>query len=336
MMKKVSLEEISKEYRIQEYSHLYEKILELIKQKKIKPVKASGTNGKKPALFCSYWVLESAKDYSIYENELQYEMVPSIQTDYYLQHLEQYIEDREWVLKLNRYLKENRAHLQTEISENERSFAIWHREKFLKEEQGKKILKRCGIEPRELGFYETSEPVSYYVFERTVPQNMLIIENKDTFYTFRKYMMQCQNTIFGIPFGTLIYGAGKGILRSFRDFEISAEPYMLDKSNRIYYFGDMDYEGILIYESFAREFGEQYHIRPFAQAYRNMVNQADVKTLPAMKKGQNQNIAGEFFTFFDEEISMQMKQILQAGKYIPQEIINIMELRKRNEEENAI
>ena len=330
-MKKISLEEISEKYRIQEYSELYAKTIDLIRQKKIKPVKASGTNGKKPALFCSYWKLEDKKDFSTYEKELAYELMPAIHTDYYLYHMDEYVKDREWVLRLNQYLKENKADLQIEISMNERSFAIWNREKFLKEEQGKKILKRCGISLQEIAIYETSEPLSYYVHERIVPQNILIIENKDTYYTFRKYMMQYDNLILDVPFGTLIYGAGKGIIRSFRDFCISGEPYMTHADNTIYYFGDMDYEGILIYESFAHEFGDQYHILPFVQAYQKMLKCAAADTLPDMKKGQNQHIGNDFFRFFDEESSRKMKQILQAGKYIPQEIINIIGLMKRNE-----
>ena len=53
---------------------------------------------------------------------------------------------------------------------------------------------------------------------------------------------------FGAEIGTLIYGAGKGIIRSFQDFDLCAEPYMKHPKNTIYYFGDMDYEGIGIYE----------------------------------------------------------------------------------------
>lgn len=327
-MKKVSLEELANQYRIRDYSLLYKKIIELLEEQKIKPVKASGTNGKKPALYCSYWIMEEAKDYSKYEKELQYEMLPSINTDYYLKYPEKYVEDREWVFRLNEYLKENRTALQTDISINERSFAIWQREKFLKEEQGKKILKRCGIELSELHYYETSEPISYFVYDRKVPQNILIIENKDTFYTFRKYMMQGNNTIFGVPFGTLIYGAGKAICKSFRDFRISGEPYMLHKENVLYYFGDMDYEGIMIYESFAKEFQNTYQIQPFLEAYQIMTGKAEYEKLPNMKKGQNQNISDTFFSAFDKESSYKMRKILREGKYIPQEIINIMDLQE--------
>ena len=48
---------------------------------------------------------------------------------------------------------------------------------------------------------------------------------------------------------TEIFGAGKGIIRSFQDFDLCAEPYMKHPKNTIYYFGDLDYEGIGIYEN---------------------------------------------------------------------------------------
>lgn len=327
-MKKILLEELIRQYKIDDYSSLYNKVIEQIEKGRIKPVKASGTNGKKPALYVSYWIVEEEKDYSQYERELLYEMATLIKTDYYLNHIEQYVKDREWVLRLNQYLKERREELSTEIAINERSFSIWQREKFLKQEQGKTILKRCGIELEALTFYETSEPIAYYVHNRTMPQNILIIENKDTFYTLRKYMMRGKNSVFGISFGTIIYGAGKGILRAFKDFSISAEPYMLNSGNEIYYFGDMDYEGIMIYESFAKEFGNKYKIQPFVQAYKFMLDKADISRLPNMKEGQNRNISNLFWEAFDEEYQNRMKEILQENQYIPQEIINIMDLEE--------
>ena len=56
---------------------------------------------------------------------------------------------------------------------------------------------------------------------------------------------------------TEIFGAGKGIIRSFQDFDLCAEPYMKHPKNTIYYFGDLDYEGIGIYENLAEKFSQQ-------------------------------------------------------------------------------
>lgn len=325
-MKRISLEKIELRYKVTSYQELYHKVLELMETEKIKPVKASGTNGKKPALYKEYWMIETPEDTSSLIEELSYLYVPSISTDYYLKHLKQYQEDRPWVLLLNRYLKTNRDELKTPQSINERSFAIWKREKFLKEEQGRKILKRCGISMEMMNLYETTEPLSYYVHTREIPQNMLIVENKDTFYSMRKHLLCGNQQILGVNIGTLIYGAGKGILRSFEDFKLCAEPYMRAKENTIYYFGDLDYEGIGIYERLAMLFQEHYIIRPFSEAYIRMVEKAEemgIEEMPLMKAGQNQNISELFWESFEKQDVEKMQKLLQEGRYIPQEILSV-------------
>lgn len=323
-MKRISLEKIEKHYHTNSYQELYQKVRELLEAGKIKPVKASGINGKKPALYNEYWKIEETEDTSALLEELSYWYVPIISTDYYLQHFKEYQEDRPWILLLNQFLKTRREELQTPQSMNERSFAIWRREKFLKEEQGKKILKRCNISLEMLNFYETTEPLAYYVHTRETPQNMLIVENKDTFYSMRKHLLSGEKEIFGRKIGTLIYGAGKGIYKSFEDFASCAEPYMREKNNTIYYFGDLDYEGILIYEKFEKLFGQHSTIRPFQEAYITMNRKAGEigeEKLPSMKEGQNHNISSQFWDFFDAEEAEWMKKLLESGRYIPQEIL---------------
>lgn len=324
-MKRITLEDIELKYKPENYQALYNKVISLINEDKLKPVKASKLNGKKPALYKAYWVIEEVEDNSSYIDELSYKYVPTISTDYYLKHLGQYKEDRQWLILLNHYLKNNREDLKTPQSMNERSFAIWLREKFLKEEQGKKILKRCGISIDMLNIYETTEPLAYYVQTKETPQNMLIVENKDTFYSMRRRLISSDNEILGVAIGTLIYGAGKAVLRSFHDFNLCVEPHMTNKSNTIYYFGDMDYEGILIYEKLAALFQQEYRIKPFCEAYARMIIMAEqigFEQLPPMKEGQNDNISGAFFKAFTPELAEKMKSILHSGKYIPQEILS--------------
>ncbi len=328
-MKRITLNQLEKTHRINDYMELHAVVTALIREEKMKPVKASGLNGKKPALFKEYWVIEGKEDFSAYLEELSYLFVPMISTDYYLHHLKQYVEDREWVLLLNQYLKTNRGALLTSKSVNERSFEIWHREKFLKEEQGKKILKRCGISVEQLNVYETTEPLAYYVHTRTTPQNMLILENKDTFYSMRRYLLSGQSSILDVEIGTVIYGAGKGIYRSFQDFSLCAEPYMKEKENTLYYLGDIDYEGILIYETLAEQFAGEYKVQPLVKGYVAMLQKAEktgVKNLPKMKEGQNQNIGELFYSFFDRENQEKIQRLLKSGYYIPQEILSIEDL----------
>ena len=325
-MKRISLDGIETKYRLKDYQALHDKVISLIKEETIKPLLASGKNGKKPALYKEYWIIEKSEDNSHLVEELLYSYVPSISTEYYMKHISQYQEDRPWLLLLNQYLKTNRSELAITKSMNERSFDIWHREKFLKEGPGNKILKRCGITLEELNIYETTEPLAYYTHTRITPQNMLILENKDTFYSMRKALLSGNDAILGVTIGTLIYGAGKGILRAFRDFSLCAEPYMRERNNVIYYLGDMDYEGILIYENLAATYDKECEIKPFCQGYLRMLEKAITigeENLPPMKTGQNQNIGTLFWDSFSKEQMVKMQQLLNSGRYIPQEILSI-------------
>ena len=184
--------------------------------------------------------------------------------------------------------------------------------------------------------YGTTEPLAYYAHTREVPQKLLIVENKDTFYSMRRHLLDGKSTILGEPVGTLIYGAGKGILKSFQDFDLCVEPYMKEPGNEILYFGDLDYEGIGIYESLAGMFAKSWQIRPFTAAYYEMLKKAEegkkgdldvgVEMLPDTKDGQVHRECEHFFSYFDMDQVYQMKRILEAGKYIPQEILNISDL----------
>lgn len=171
--------------------------------------------------------------------------------------------------------------------------------KFLTKEDGNRILKCCGLDIEELNIYRTSEPLAYYSHTREVPQNLLILENKDTFYSMRKHLLNGNKTILGECIRTLIYGAGKRILRSFEDFSLCAEPYMKDEKNFIYYFGDLDYEGIRIYEALSELLKEYQKVIPFVPAYEAMIRKSECVTrLPDTKEQQNKNIKNIFFSYF--------------------------------------
>lgn len=323
-MKKILLEKLLEGCKELEYQKQYEYVVRLLEERKIKPVKSSRLNGKSPALYREYWLVEDLREHEEYIEELRYDIASDISVGYYLRHLESYEADREWVLLLNQYLKEKRETLQFTVSADERSFEIWGREKFLSKGQGKRILKRCGLEMSFFNIYEATEPLAYYSHTRNVPQNLLILENKDTFFSMRRHLIKENETILGMKIDTLIYGAGKGIFRSFQDFDLCAEPYMRADGNQIYYFGDLDYEGIGIYENLAEIFDEKCHIIPFVAGYQKMLEKAEkAVSIPKTKEGQNKNIKNVFFSYFSEEQIRRIKEILEGGYYIPQEVLNI-------------
>ena len=78
-MKRISLEALLRTMQDQSYQEQYEYIRKLLEEEKIKPVKASRTNGKKPALYREYWILEEKKDYSEYIEEIKYNFLQGFQ-----------------------------------------------------------------------------------------------------------------------------------------------------------------------------------------------------------------------------------------------------------------
>ena len=112
-MKRVSLEELMGHHPQFTYGQQYEYIGNLIAAGRLKPVKNAKTNGKRPALCLSYWRIEEADtSYRELEEELKFHLEPLICVEYYLDHLEEYQNDRSWVLMLNEYLKNNRELLE--------------------------------------------------------------------------------------------------------------------------------------------------------------------------------------------------------------------------------
>lgn len=363
MKHKISLEQIekfiskSKDKAIAEkltagidsYKILCDYISEKMDSGDFVPIKRSGSNGKRPPLYNVYWKIEEEKDSSGFDDELNFKLSAKISTEYYKKHTEQYKKDRNAVLKLSEFLKNDSKKQKLEKAEsvNERSFEIWNDEKFIKGDsenksknenrgRGKRILKNLGLDFSDLNVYETPEPFVSYTFDRLVPQNVLIIENKDIFYTIRKYMQDTgKNVILGEKFGTIIYGSGKKVIASFRDFEYTAEKYLAHRKNKFLYFGDMDYEGIGIYEKLVEIFkekstegiiAEKMMVEPFKEAYIRMYEKAErvgMDRLPVTKEKQNRNIGQVFASYFESEMWENFENLLLTEKYIPQEIINI-------------
>lgn len=327
-MKRISLELLLQGQKSKTYAEQYHYVIGRIEKDELRPVKSSPLNGKKPALHQYYWVVEQQKNYEELLEEIKYGLSTAIATDYYYKNPAVYEEERSWVLQLSRYLLESPTEPMT-VSLNERSFQIWGREKFLQREQGKKILRHCSISLSQLKVYETSEPLSYYSSGRQIPQTILIIENKDTFFSMRRFLIENDDDstrILNEPVQTLVYGAGKGILRSIEDFRFCVEPYMNDKRNQYLYFGDLDYEGIGIYERLTELLEQEHELVPFCAAYIKMLEKAEALKqidMPDTKAGQNRNISDRFFSYFTSKRKEQMQRILEAEKYIPQEILNI-------------
>ena len=321
--KMIDLEALSKLYQLEDYRSLYEKVMALVENEYLVPVKASGPNGKNPTLYKKYRIMAVEKDRSSYIEELMYQMSPLLDVNYYLKHLSQYEKEREAVLLLNAYLK-RRSSEEIFVSLNERSFEIWGREKYLKQEGGMTLLKRVDLPLEALKVYETVTPVAYYVQHKKVPQTVLIVENMDTFYSMRQHLMEGNQRIAGQEIGTLIYGAGKQIVKGFNAFMALGEAYLRESGNVFLYFGDLDYEGISIYKSLAERGKPEYDITLFTGLYESMLEKSEQMRidLPQMKEKQNKVDIADFLSIFTVKDAKTIQELLETGYYIPQEILS--------------
>jgi hypothetical protein len=298
-------------------------------QGELTEVSSSKTNGMNPPLYNKYKVLPLKEDNKNFLEEINYALYFSFSKSYYLNNIDIYKVDKPYITALTNYFRENKLKLNTPMSINERSYDIWGEEKFLKDGSGKRILKNLGIIIEDLNVYYTPEPFVYFSANKSSAQRVLILENKDTWYTLRKLMLEGINIFIGEHIDTIIYGAGKGIEKSLEDFEFTAPEYFR-KPIEILYWGDIDYEGIGIYERVKHRHGAVLNINLFKEAYKLMLELSKNRTLALSKDNQNKNIKDAFFNELSAENTEEIKQILSKGLYIPQEIVNYEILKGGN------
>ncbi|MBQ7609073.1 MAG: hypothetical protein IJU76_14080 [Desulfovibrionaceae bacterium] len=301
------------------YSEQYQYIDGLCQTHAIIPVKSAKANGKTPSLPLSFHVVEASQDNEELLHEINYTLDSHIRLDYYRAHLATYSRERKHILALSRFLIDHLPWLNVRVSCNERSYQIWADEKFLARSAGKTVLHHCKIDPSFLNFYETVEPFGFYSRTRKTPQTVLIIENKDTFYSIRR-ALQTSGEILGRTIDSLVYGGGKRIHASFREFDLNAESHLDCSENTFLYFGDLDSEGLGIFEEVCAHFTLS-RMAPFVEAYRAMLLKPPRKNA----KAQRQSPTPLFFSWFDPDTVRTMQKILEDGCGIPQESLTFSE-----------
>lgn len=310
---------------VNEYEEFALIINNLIKDNVLKAY-GSSSNGRKPKLFLKYKIVKEVQDNEKFINEIDYIISPRIDKTYLRKNINYYIENRNDILKINNFILNEYDKLENPVSINERSFQIFKKEKYLK--NNKSLIKKMGLDDNFFNYYETSEPIAYYSLSKNTPQNILIIENKDTFYTIRKYMKEVSDNVLGTKISTIVYGGGKSKIPSLSEFKDYTEDYISDENNVFYYFGDIDYEGLVIYESYKTKTSSQIDLIPFIPAYEYMIDKCidNIDELPYTKEGQNRNIGIDFLNYFCDLYKNRIENILLRNKYIPQEALNYNDL----------
>lgn len=314
-----------------EYLDYYNAIIKLIEDKKIIPVKSSGSNGMNPPLHKRYTISEEQLSFDHLINEIRL-LDSTFNIDAYLVQPSKYAEHRDFIIALDNFIKTRSRDLQIEASINERSFQIFSLEKALR--QDRIVNSILNLNPKleeKLNFYDTPEPFfTHYINsdnKNLKLLNILIIENKDTWYTLRRLLNPVESNLLGIDFHILLYGEGKKIIRTSSSLTDYNNAILDGQEGIYYYFGDLDYEGINIFNNLVRN-NKKLDIRLMRSLYEEMIRLSKGVKLPETKELQRVNKMDDFLKGFSDDDIKYIKTILGLRKYIPQEIISYIEFSK--------
>ena len=295
--------------------------------KKKKKTFGKHKNGKIPSLFLKYKIIKEKQTEENYKQEIQ-TLCNLLNIEEYLKKPHIYEKHRAILLPLNTFLIKNKEKLQTAISKNERAYQIWNDEKMLDNNLCKSIIKLNNLE-QKLNYYLTPEPFFDYIHTKKEEMNILIIENKDTWYTMRKIMNEIKEEYYMLetPIDGLLYGEGNKITKQNALEEY--EKQIIGRKCKFLYWGDLDYTGIEMYERTVTQ-NKNVTISLFTKIYETMLQIKEIEQLGKIKNNQNENIKLQIFlNSFTNAYKEKIKEILKNKKYIPQEIINA-EIIKKN------
>lgn len=306
------------------YDRFHAIMEELVSENKLKPIIARKTNGLLRPLYNYYQV---RVEEMILEAQLERRLLttfhPKLTMTFYFKMPDQFQEDKFYLEAIDRFLRsESYNNLSCIVSVNERSFELFDDEKWLTSKAGSALLNRIKVDLDQFNCYQTPEPF-FYVKKESMEKavvNVLILENKDTFHTLRLLFKNGMNSWCGTTFDMLIYGEGKKIISSI-EFMDDIEEYR-DKTIHAYYFGDIDPEGISIFSNLHKV--ARVEVSPFIPFYESLMAKYRNQNKPKRSKRQENAKANNeaFFRFIDDGMRLEIKQIVDNGRYLPQEGLN--------------
>ncbi len=215
--------------------------------------------------------------------------------------------DMPYIYKVNDYIKN--GFLETEFKTvQEVSFDISGDEKWIDEKGGKKLLENINLWDK-LRILHSNDPLMMAVnpgeFNRRTYAH-LIVENKATFLALMDALKET-------TFTSLIFGSGWKIVSNI----VLLEKQLNIKGEHVlYYFGDLDYEGVSIWNSLNEKRGAILAVN----FYSAMLKKNRSKGKENQQK--NTNALNNFLECFKSEEKNSIKNILENGSYLPQEALN--------------
>jgi len=291
-------------------------LLELENEGCIEAIKKHGRNGKQLSLSYQYRIHKRLlhEEYVRELHQWSARLHPDMSLDeYYRLGRDLWRADRPYIEKVDAYLKRNGRPLH-QVPASERSYELVQDEKWITDRGGQALLERLGIW-EQLMIVPVSDPLMLAVNPSIGFDNKkhlhLIVENKTTFQGLIQDLPE-------MPFSSLILGYGRKVVGNLGMLHLQ---YPVQNAvHELYYFGDLDLEGILIWYDLQKKFGVRLAL-PFYKAC--------LEKVPAKGK-QNHRLSEEalraFTRCFTERESEQILALLREGCYIPQETLRSEDL----------
>jgi len=322
----ISDQELQQIFQESDYGRFHIAVENLVERGVLVPVKSSKRNGRLPPLFNKYRIIKPPDDYTGYLESVR-RLNPILNISGYLQRPELYKKHLNVVEGISQYLWFTKDLLTMPMSRKERSFSVWGREKLIDEQNAlvRDVLKFNGLDEDFLHYYDTPEPFFEYLHDRDTPMTVLVIENKDTWFTLRKLMQATgKNCIAGTVVNVLLYGEGNKITKrgALEDYSATMLGSEAGQTPHFLYFGDLDWEGLRLFFR-TREANPSLELKPFSALYRLMLELA--KTIELPKSLDQRGVIApllEFLALLGLPEEESLAALLVKGKYIPQEIIH--------------
>ncbi len=318
--KKIELFEIERKLPSgTEYLEYAEEIEKLIKEGYLKTVKASGYNGRLKSIPNAYYI-EKRKLREDVDNDIQavrLNICNSVKLDFYLtSDTRNWLEDKRYILMIVEYIKRNGLPKDYSTIE-ERSYHISADEKWLNQKNGLRVLKRINLK-EEMKINSNFEPAMFAInkkYNQYDEYKHLIVENKSIYYLLLEILKETD-------FSTLVYGAGWRIISCIKDFK-KQFPFD-DKVHKFYYFGDLDFEGIKIWDMLRKNNDVCLASEFYAELLKSQKSKGKEKQTPCRDARDNFLLKLRVDNIMKEDVI----SFLDNGMYIPQEALKAEELKR--------
>lgn len=307
------------------YRQLARVLKELEFENIIREIKSSPLNGKIPPLK-TRWIKVSEKIESAWKEGEIFRLSDLLDLSYYLNHPQEQTE-KEWqrILSIYRFLQEREKREWASLEE--RSLELFGDEKFLSgkgRNKDNRILSRLGLTPEDLKARKYGQMFVYWNKGVKEIKEILILENHSTFFSFKRAIAE-GIAIFDLNPDALIFGQGKRIIKSLSFLEEIADPGEV----KLYYFGDIDPEGFLIYHSLKEKY-PGFELGLHLLSYSALIKAAG-RDFPCEQKGRREDlefVLSEFREGGYLKEAGEITRIWNSGLRIPQELITYEYLLK--------